>query len=222
MPSPQQILDGLTSVANEWRAIAIAWHVLLGALLIAMLRGWYPSRRLLGVLLATPLLSVSVLAWTTGNPFNGIVFAAVALVLAITALRLPRASVRIAAPWLVGFGGFLFAFGWVYPHFLRTESWVAYLYAAPLGLIPCPSLSAIVGIALIAGGLGSRSWSLLLAAAGMLYAVIGVVRLGVVIDLALFAGALALGVVAVVNPEEKDPSTSAPNARTTRHVPALN
>jgi hypothetical protein len=85
----------------------------------------------------------------------------------------------------------LAVFGWFYPHFLATDRWIAYAYAAPLGLLPCPTLSAVIGITLILDFLGSRSWALTLAAAGLVYGVIGVFALGVMLDYALVAGALA-------------------------------
>ncbi|MBK8697892.1 MAG: hypothetical protein IPN17_38005 [Deltaproteobacteria bacterium] len=49
----------------------------------------------------------------------------------------------------------------------------------------------MIGVALLCGGLG-RSWARLLSVAGAFYALFGVLRLGVRIDLALLAGAIAL------------------------------
>jgi hypothetical protein len=80
----------------------------------------------------------------------------------------------------------------VYPHFLHTRTWAEYIYAAPLGLIPCPTLSAVIGATLILGLLQSKAWSLAVALAGLLYGVIGVFRLGVGLDVALIAGATIL------------------------------
>jgi len=71
MPSPETILSGAASIANGWRTLAIGWHALLGTLVIALLIGWRPSNRIAGYLFTAPLLSVSVLAWASGNPFNG-------------------------------------------------------------------------------------------------------------------------------------------------------
>ena len=198
MPTSQQIVEGLGELANGWRNVAIAWHVALGALLLAMLRGWRPGRRLTGLLLAIPIASVSALAWTAENPFNGTLFGLVAAALARVALRLPSTPIRIAPPWMAIPGSALIAFGWVYPHFLKTDSWIPYLYAAPLGLIPCPTLSAVVGVALMTEGLGSAKWSLILAVIGVLYGVIGIFRLGVVIDVVLLVGASTL--ILVVRP----------------------
>jgi hypothetical protein len=86
----------------------------------------------------------------------------------------------------------LFTFGWLYPHFLETNSLVPYLYAAPTGLVPCPTLSIIIGSTLVVDGLSSRAWCITLGAAGIFYGVFGVLRLGVTIDGLLMLGALVL------------------------------
>ena len=117
------------------------------------------STVLAGILLALPLASVSLLAWLCGTPFNGTTFAIMTAALMGAAFSLPRTPLQVGAPWLVVPGVLLVAFGWVYPHFLRTDSWATYLYAAPLGLIPCPTLSAVIGTALVVRGLNSRGWS---------------------------------------------------------------
>ena len=81
MPSPSAILDGLTAISNHWRGVAVAWHVLVGMLVISLVSGWRPTERLLAVLITLPLLSVSVLAWSAGNAFNGVMFAGLAFLL---------------------------------------------------------------------------------------------------------------------------------------------
>jgi hypothetical protein len=198
MPSPQQIVEGLTRIAGEWQRLAVVWHVALGVLLFALLLGTRPSNRLMAGMLMMPLVSVSVLAWMAGNPFNGTVFAAVVITLIVSARSLSDAPVRIEMSMPTVVGGVMVAFGWVYPHFLELGPPTAYLYAAPLGLVPCPTLSAVIGITLIAGGLGSQVWSLIIAGAGILYALFGALRLGVTIDLVLLLGAVTLVVVAVM------------------------
>ena len=194
MPPAPEITAGLEAIANEWRAAAILWHLAVAAALLAVVAGWRPTRAVAGALLALPLASVSAFAWVFGNPFNGVVFAAGAFALAAIARRLPGRAPRIGPPWLVAIGVVLAAFGWGYPHFLRTGSRAAYLYAAPLGLIPCPTLSLVTGIALVVRGLDSRAWSLVLAATGLFYGLVGWLRLGVSIDVVLLVGALVLAV----------------------------
>jgi hypothetical protein len=97
----------------------------------------------------------------------------------------------------IALGASMIAFGSTYPHFLREGSFFVYVVAAPLGIIPCPSLSVAVGFALLAGGFGARAWPLALAATGLFYGLFGAVRLGVLLDLPLVAGSFALVIVSI-------------------------
>ena len=191
MPSSESILAGLTAIATDWRWLAGTWHLLLFGLLLTLLAGWRPSSRFLAQLLTTPVLSVSALAWMSGNPFNAVVFAALAFVLAYAAIRFHQAVVEPARGWRVPAVA-LVAFGSTYPHFVDAESFTVYIYSAPFGLIPCPTLSVVIGITLMFGNCRSTVWTLTLISAGVLYGVIGVFRLGVVLDVGLLAGALLL------------------------------
>ena len=195
MPSSQDILDGLSAITNQWQSLAIAWHGVVGVLLVGLLIGWRPSRRLAGLTIALSLASVAALAWMAGNPFNGIVFGALSVTLAGVAFRFPHTPVVVRTDLFATLGCGLLAFGWIYPHFLKTDIWMAHLYAAPLGLIPCPTLAAAIGLTLIAGLSDSRTWATVLATAGMLYGLVGAFRLGVPLDLVLVAGGVILGVV---------------------------
>jgi hypothetical protein len=199
MPSPETILSLAATTANQYQALAIGWHVFLGTILVALLAGWRPSNRFAGYVLVAPLLSVSALAWASGNPFNGATFAALALLLIGLATRLSTEPVNVASPFLLLTGALLVAFGWTYPHFLRGDHWTAYTYAAPFGLLPCPTLSAVIGLTLVLGMLRSKAWSVTLAAAGFAYGAMGVFILGVTLDYGLLAGATLLGVGAGVS-----------------------
>jgi hypothetical protein len=191
VPSASDILEQLTVAANQWRGLAILWHIACGAMLAALAFGWRPSSRMAAGLLVAPLASVSAIAWVSGNPFNGLVFAVVAAGLGVTARRMHVAPVHTAhgGDLLVGAG--LVVFGWCYPHFLAGPAW-AYAYAAPLGVIPCPTLSALVSLTLLLDRLGSRAWSATLSVLGIAYGLIGAAGLGVTIDLVLLGGALWL------------------------------
>jgi hypothetical protein len=59
MPATDAILASLAAVANQWQALAIGWHVVIGALILAMLAGWRPSNRTAARILTLPLFSVS-------------------------------------------------------------------------------------------------------------------------------------------------------------------
>lgn len=82
-----------------------------------------------------------------------------------------------------------FAFGWIHPHFLGNQSWLTYLHSAPAGLIPCPTLSIVIGIALVPDGPGSIAFMLVLVAAGLFHGAFGAAYPGVTIDSMLLLGA---------------------------------
>ena len=198
MPSGDAILTGLAETANTWRWLAIGWHLLLAALLVAFLTGCRPSTRLIAVIAVALVVCVSALSWVSGNPFNGTVFGALAIALARATIRTSRAdahvdSVRGALP-----GAALVVFGWMYPHFLSTDSWTEYAYAAPLGLIPCPTLSVVIGLTLLVDDLGTSAWKASLVIVGLLYGFVGVFALDVVLDVVLLAGALVLTAVTML------------------------
>ena len=126
---------------------------------------------------------------------------------------MPAGSVRIAPPALRVAGILLIAFGWVYPHFLQGGSWLQYLYKSPAGLIPCPTLSFVIGFTLLANGFSSRGLSIFLGALGLFYAVFGAFRLGVRLDLILMLGAAALLTLALrpdFSAPELEPSSESP------------
>jgi hypothetical protein len=195
MPAAETILSGLSAVANEWRSLAIAWHIVLVALVVALGAGWRPSVRLLAFMMIAPLASVMLAAWRSGNSFTGTLFVTLVVALVFAAVRLPAARVEPASPARAATGIALVVFGATYPHFVRADSWLTYLYASPLGLLPCPTLSAVIGGTLIVSNLRAGFWSAMLAMAGSLYGAIGVFRLGVTLDVVLL---LASGILMAV------------------------
>ena len=196
MPSTPEILAGLAQLANRATPVAILWHIAFAIGIVVLGAGFRPSRRSSALLAVLPFLSVAAAAWLSGNPFNAGAFLLLAVALSIVAARLPVEPMQTARGPLRASGAMMLAYGWIYPHFLEAGSWWAYLYASPLGLIPCPTLSAVIGVTLIACGFGSRPWSWILAGAGVLYALFGVLRLGVWLDLGLLMGAVAVAFAA--------------------------
>lgn len=188
MTSIEQILSGLQNIVNESFPVAIFWHAVLYILIAALILKWKPSNRLFSVLLCLPLISVSALAWISGNPFNGSLFAVAAILFLVFGLKAPAVSLETSRPVFLIPGIIMVIFGLVYPHFIQPDSVFEYLYASPAGLIPCPTLSVIIGFALIYNGFRSGSLSLLVIIAGMFYGSFGVFRLKVMIDLFLLLG----------------------------------
>ncbi len=196
MPTAEQILAGLAEVANAWRWLAVLWHVYFGAIAALLIFGVRPPARRCGMLLALPFLSVGIVAWISRNPFNGSVYSLIGVIMGWMALRLPATPVQGSPPWALVPGAILFVFGWVYPHFLATRSWLTYLHSAPTGVIPCPTVSIVIGSVLILNGLGSRRLSLILGVVGGFYGLTGALRLGVKIDWLLVMGSVCLLVLA--------------------------
>ncbi len=192
MPAPDAILATLTRIANESAGTAIAWHAVVLLVVLALALGFRPSARAAALSLSIPLASVSLLAASYGNPFNGAVFALAAGGLAILAGRKPAQPVRLGQPGFVVLGAVLVVFGLIYPHFVNVSSPLAYVYAAPLGTIPCPTLALATGAALVGGGLVGGAWRLVLALIAAFYACFGLFRLGVTLDVVLALGAVGL------------------------------
>ncbi len=195
--TPSDILEGLATIVKNFRFIAILWHIVFAIVIVLLITGWRPSRKFAAVALSTPLFSVGIFAWLQSNPFNGIVFLLSGILLVIVGFRLPGDMLQRAPSWSLVIGFLMITFGWVYPHFLKSGHWYEYLFAAPTGLIPCPTLSITIGFALLANGMSSRVWSIFLAGIGLFYGLFGAFRLGVKIDVALFFGALTLFILAL-------------------------
>lgn len=192
MPPASDILLALTRMASDAYELSIGWHIALAATVTALLGGFRPERRIAAAALSLPLASVALIAVAFGNPFNGAVFSMLAAALAALALRAPPGAITFRSDWSAVLGGLLIVFGAGYPHFLQGASWFTYLYAAPLGVIPCPTLSLVIGAALVAGGFGLGAWRIALAAVGCFYGVFGAMRLGVLMDTILLVGSAGL------------------------------
>ena len=192
MPSSHEILSNLRLITHDVAWLSGVWHVIAAMALAVLLAGFHPKRRTAAASLSIPLASVSIVALVFENPFNGAVFAALSVLLAALAFRASTATATLGSRWAVISGSVLIAFGWVYPHFLERSPWFVYLYGAPLGAIPCPTLSAVVGVALVADGFGAGAWRLTLASAALFYSVLGIFRLGVAIDSLLLLGGVGL------------------------------
>jgi hypothetical protein len=191
VPSADSILEGLSQVANGAVEVSIGWHVVVALTAAAFLLGVRPQKRSAATALSIPVASVGVVSLAFGNPFNGAVFSLLAIGLALLSRRAPDGHVALASNRWVALGSALIVFGLVYPHFLDGAPY-EYLYAAPVGTIPCPTLALVVGAALVADGFGLGAWRLCLAAVACFYGLFGAVRLGVLIDLVLLCGAVGL------------------------------
>jgi len=198
--SSSQIVAGLTAIANENLAAAIAWHALLGSATVALLLGWRPSQRTAVLLLSCLPASVSAFAFQYGNPFNGVAFGFLTGMLLLNGISTDAIRLRQGNTAATAMGGGLIVFGWLYPHFLQSQPLFMYALAAPMGLIPCPTLAVLTGVTVLLDSGLSRSWSIALGAFGLFYGAFGALRLDVGLDVGLLAGALSLLTMAAFEP----------------------
>ena len=192
MPKTDEILTGLQGIVNNYSSIAIVWHVILYALIVALLARWLPTNKLFVLLMCLPVISVAVMAFMAGNPFNGILFSVLAILLFIFGLRASGQPVQTSSLAFMVIGILMIVFGLVYPHFINEGSFVRFLYASPVGLIPCPTLSLLIGFLLLYNGFGSQSVTLTFVIFGLFYGIFGALKLGVYLDIFLVFGSVSL------------------------------
>jgi hypothetical protein len=209
MSAINDIITSTINTTNTWRPIAIVWHVYFAIIAILLLAGLRPSKRITGILFALPFISVCIIAFLSLNSFNGITFALISILVIVVSMRLPSEKIRIAPVWILVPGIVMFLFGWVYPDFLDASNSWSFLYSSPAGLIPCPTLSLVIGLALILNGLESRNLTLILGIYGFCYGITGAAIVGVTVDWVLFLGSIVILILAVVGKhrvwKKKDP-----------------
>lgn len=192
MPTTEDILIGLQAISNNYILIAVIWHAVIYVLIAALFLNWVPTNRLFVTLVCIPLLSVATFAWLTDNLFNGTLFSIASILILFFGLKVSVLPIRISQWPFILVGIIMILFGLVYPHFLETGSIFRYLYAAPVGLIPCPTLSLLIGFLLLYNGFGSKLISQIFIILGLFYGIFGSLKLAVHIDILLAVGSLTL------------------------------
>lgn len=201
MPSATDILAQLTTAANEMMPLALAWHVLIALVAAAMLGGWRPPDRHAAWLLIGPALSVCFVWIAYEGWFNAVSFGLLASALALLTPRRGAWRVR-GSTWSLALGCALTLYGFVYPHFVEG-AWYRTLYAAPVGVAPCPTLAILAGFALVTGAGESRRTPVVLAVWTAFYAAYGILKLGVILDVGLVVATVGLVLLAVSNPRHE-------------------
>ena len=193
MPSADEILQSLGYLARNHQRISILWHVAVYSLLLFLLLAKRkPSNRFIGCFLALLLLSVSFFAWHVENPFTGMFFLIAGCFSFFLSVRAESKEISPNPSFLMrAAGSVILFFGIIYPHFLGPHLFV-YLYAAPIGIIPCATLLVVTGFSLLFLLRQSLKcmWTLLIA--DLFYGLFGVFRLQVYIDVILLFASCAL------------------------------
>lgn len=190
MPTAESILDSLRQISQRYQNVAIAWHMIIYSFLVVYtVSNKIPPARYLFYFISGLLLSVATVSWVAGNPFNGIVFGLGFLGMLYLSKKSPVRKAEVSA--LYQATGLLFMIaGLLYPHFLEGDL-VSYLYAAPTGLIPCPTLLFISGLMLLLPYQISKcGYGIILL--DLLYGTAGVFSLHIYGDALLFGAAAIL------------------------------
>ena len=112
------IINGLQGIVNNYSSVAIIWHVVLYAFIVALLARWLPTNKLFVLLMCLPLISVAIMAFTAGNPFNGILFSILTIHAFTFGLRAAGQPVQTSTHVFMVIGIVMIVFGLVYPHFI--------------------------------------------------------------------------------------------------------
>jgi predicted CoA-binding protein len=193
MSNRDLLLNELTLLANGRIYVALFWHVVLyAALAWAMLSRRGPARSAVALLLLTPVVSATTLAWLRGDLAHALWLTALIAALSVVTIHLPSTPPERTHGWRAWLGWAALALAASYPHYVQVEHASAYLLYAPLGVLPAPTLALLLGASLLLGGLGSRAWSYAVSACAFGVGVLGAFVLEVWIDLALVVAALAL------------------------------
>jgi len=191
MPTPAEILEQLHAIANHVAWLAIAWHVVIVVVAVALIKGWRPQARTVTVLVVAPVLSVSVVSASFASWFNAVTFGVLAVICA-SLMRDVRGQAQLRPRgWRLWVALALIAYGFVYPHFV-DGGWYRSSYASPVGLVPCPTLALVAGFALLVQTSRSRVLCTVLAGWTVFYALFGVFQLGVWLDVGLLLAVVAL------------------------------
>lgn len=198
MPTPEQILGNLAYEATSARGIALLWHLaaVIGLTVLYASR-WKPRTFVAQMLAVAPLVTVSALAGSFNLGFNAVVVGGVAFTLIVVGARGDERPLSSGPLWSVLLGLGAVSYALVYPHFVPIEGFPD-LWFTPLGVVPCPSFALVIGAGLLAGGFGSRAWSLIAGGAGLFYALFGMLVLHVWLDAGLLVAAGALVAIGVL------------------------
>jgi hypothetical protein len=195
MDSVGDILRHMSAIASSLAPVAIAWHAAIAAAVVALFAGWRPDLRAAWLLLALPPLSVAYSAYAFGDAPRAVSFGALSLLFALAGPHKTEARVHLATPGNAAVGGTLVLFALCYPAFVHGA--LAFrLVAAPVGVLPAPTLALVAGALLAGGGRGSRARCGALAVWTAAYAYIGIAQLGVALDVALVIATFGLAAIA--------------------------
>jgi hypothetical protein len=189
MPNASEILTSLEFLANKYFWLAMVWHIIILIVVIFSTYSKKPNAKIYFGTCGLLFLSVSMMAAMVTNIFNLIVFLALALVFIKKSVTTASSQLYLIQPVVNRILSYILILsGLIYPHFLGPEM-LMYIVAAPVGIIPCPTLLVTSGITLMFS-MPNKKLTYLLAGANIFYGMIGVFFLGVTLDVLLLLTAI--------------------------------
>jgi len=204
MDNAALVLRGLGELSEQFSLISGIWHVIFFAALVLLAAGWRPTHRQAGVVLALPAFSVSILSLLTGHYINGLIFAGLFLILMILSSRFKEEQVSTGWNIFSISGALMVLLAWLYTYFFQQGGFLPYLYGSPVGVIPSPTLSIMIGFTLLFNAFKSRVWALVLGLTGLAYGLVNAFWLGISLDYGLMAGSLILILIKVIRQVERE------------------
>lgn len=191
--SKELILSQLQATVDTYPVLlSILHHILLVVVVVLLLIYKEKVKRLVDFYITLVFFSVFLASIAPiVNPFLIVVFGILTL-LGIREFINPKMdysmkdtpTIHIMIALVAGFIGF-----W-YPETHFTKGSFSALYSSPLGVIPCPTLTVVLSLFLLAYPFTNRLFHWILSGVGLFFGFVGLFILGVKIDLALFLLAL--------------------------------
>lgn len=206
------ILNYLEMVANSDLSVNMVMHVTVLAALAAvfLIKGEWAKRYLFHFSIWMLFTSVTIRAITFGNPFHAVTFGILGVV-AFMHLVLNNMEIEPNRNKLqTAVALFFILIGLWYPEFVHKNLGAMLLYS-PMGVIPCPTLLATLGLmTLVYRGSGKLLYGATIII-GFVYGIIGTFVLGVYLDIALLL--LSVYAAYVYYTEASDKKTDAIRVR---------
>ncbi len=95
MPTPEEILNGLTLASNKFVFLSIAWHIIVLLFIALLIAGKRPSSKAIALGLIALFLSVSIVAMLVSNPFNGAMFMLASVWFIYISWKMPEENVIV-------------------------------------------------------------------------------------------------------------------------------
>lgn len=180
----EKALNYLNMVANNNLSVNLMMHILFILAGIGLVTIKNPLKsQLVNLFLVILSGSVFLHAAIFGNPFIGLLFLIMTLIMVFELIR-RKNNFQFTESRLINITAvLLLVFGFVYPHFVNT-SLAEYILYAPVGIVPCPTLITILGFYLLNTNPNKVSyWTITVIST--IFSLIGIIMFKVYIDIVL-------------------------------------